>query len=140
MKRRDIEPRRKRRPAARRDDDDDDDSFLIGASRAPVDRKAQYDWLVIDDPEACFQGGIFRWIDLEMSAEERTWPVGIRFQNVHTGRVLRFDGETLLEQEALPLAPAQTQAAKAYPVYAWKKTVTMVVPIPLYLGSRAAAS
>src|SRR5512145_248391 len=125
--------RKRKRPVSARQGDEDDD-FLIGTSRSAMDRKSQYDWQVIDDPEACFQGGRFRWIDVQKSAEAQTWPVGIRFVNVHTGQVVLFDGLALLEQGPQPAAPVQVhQAKKPYPVYAWKKTVTMVADGPAVL-------
>lgn len=125
----DTTPCRKRKRPSRRGDKDDgvasNDDVASNVACTWLDRKTQYDWQVIEDPEACFEGGRFRWIDVKTSAEAQTWPVGIRFQNVRTGQVVCFDGLDLIEQDTPAAAPVQAQAKRPYPVYVWRKTVTL---------------
>ena len=108
----------------------DDEDFYEPEPYRPGDRKTSYDWKVIEDPEDCFLGGRFRWIDLQKSAEALTWPEGIRFENVKTGRVLVFDGRHLQEAEKRSNGseapqPQVNKRGSHFHVYIWGGAVNM---------------
>lgn len=48
------------------------------------------DWLVATDPTDTFTHRLFRSYDLQQSAQDCTWPEGIRFANRVTGEQLVF--------------------------------------------------
>lgn len=80
-------------------DDADDDFDSSGGRRKSEARsggETAYYWQVVFDPEGCFQGGLFRLQDLQMSAKAGTWPVGIKFRHIRTQVTLLYNGKGLV--------------------------------------------
>ncbi|MDX9993493.1 MAG: hypothetical protein RBS68_15735 [Anaerolineales bacterium] len=55
-------------------------------------------WLVIEDPSKDFVGRQFQPIDLQLSAENFTWPNGIKFKNTKTGEIKTYRDGVLLDE------------------------------------------
>lgn len=55
-------------------------------------------WLVIEDPSGDFLGRQFQTVDLQFSAENFTWPNGIRFMNVKTEQIKKYQNGVLLDE------------------------------------------
>jgi hypothetical protein len=65
---------------------------------SPVVSGKSRPWLVIEDPSGDFLGGQFQMSDLISSAENFTWPEGIRFLNIKTEEVKIYRGGVLLDE------------------------------------------
>lgn len=55
-------------------------------------------WLVIEDPSGDFIGRRFQTADLQFSAENFTWPDGIRFMNIKTEQIKMYRNGVLLDE------------------------------------------
>jgi hypothetical protein len=55
-------------------------------------------WLVIEDPSGDFIGRQFQTVDLQSSAENFTWPNGIRFMNIKTEQIKMYRNGVLLDE------------------------------------------
>lgn len=85
-------------------------------------RMKGYDWQVVVDPtrsaaeNGLFYGRLFRSIDIHLDRDERSsWPDGIVFRNIASGRRLTFQRGRLIDPDTQRVytRPARLRAAGA---------------------------
>ncbi len=71
-------------------------------SRLRQGRLRPYIWQVIDAPEWWYIGRLFRWIDIQISAQHQDWPEGMVFQHLRNQRTIMYWQGRLQEVDSYP--------------------------------------
>jgi hypothetical protein len=73
------------------------DDITLDGLVFPTNDKS-HPWLVIEDPSGDFIGRRFQTVDLQCSAENFTWPNGIRFMNTKTEQIKTYQNGILIDE------------------------------------------